>query len=165
MLKLGIIKNSEVIPMSLSRVEKYAELRKRIDNMVSTFDDPITDNKIPDVQMDEPKVKEEAMTKEEVQEAHIKKNTLSISIDELIKQHEEYTQTISKSEIENQMKTQKKEHNFTRLLFIILLIVVIIVAVFVGLLLGGVMKEFFYSYRWSSSSWKINCCQTSCQNS
>ena len=122
--------------MSLSRVEKYAELRKRIDNMVSTFDDPITDNKIPDVQMDEPKVKEEAMTKEEVQEAHIKKNTLSISIDELIKQHEEYTQTISKSEIENQMKTQKKEHNFTRLLFIILLIV----AVFVGLLLGGVMK-------------------------
>lgn len=102
--------------MSLSRVEKYAELRKRIDNMVSTFDDPITDNKIPDVQMDEPKVKEEAMTKEEVQEAHIKKNTLSISIDELIKQHEEYTQTISKSEIENQMKTQKKEHNFTRLL-------------------------------------------------
>ena len=26
MLKLGIIKNSEVIPMSLSRVEKYAEL-------------------------------------------------------------------------------------------------------------------------------------------
>lgn len=126
--------------MSLSRVEKYAELRKRIDNMVSTFDDPITDNKIPDVQMDEPKVKEEAMTKEEVQGAHIKKNTLSISIDELIKQHEEYTQTISKSEIENQMKTQKKEHNFTRLLFIILLIVVIIVAVFVGLLLGGVMK-------------------------
>lgn len=126
--------------MSLSRVEKYAELRKRIDNMVSTFDDPITDNKIPDVQMDEPKVKEEAMTKEEVQEAHIKKNTLSISIDELIKRHEEYTQTISKSEIENQMKTQKKEHNFTRLLFIILLIVVIIVAVFVGLLLGGVMK-------------------------
>lgn len=126
--------------MSLSRVEKYAELRKRIDNMVSTFDDPITDNKIPDVQMDEPKVKEKAMTKEEVQEAHIKKNTLSISIDELIKQHEEYTQTISKSEIENQMKTQKKEHNFTRLLFIILLIVVIIVAVFVGLLLGGVMK-------------------------
>lgn len=126
--------------MSLSRVEKYAELRKRIDNMVSTFDDPITDNKIPDVQMDEPKVKEEAMTKEEVQEAHIKKNTLSISIDELIKQHEEYTQTISKSEIENQMKTQKKEHNFTRLLFIILLIFVIIVAVFVGLLLGGVMK-------------------------
>ena len=126
--------------MSLSRVEKYAELRKRIDNMVSTFDDHITDNKIPDVQMDEPKVKEEAMTKEEVQEAHIKKNTLSISIDELIKQHEEYTQTISKSEIENQMKTQKKEHNFTRLLFIILLIVVIIVAVFVGLLLGGVMK-------------------------
>ena len=126
--------------MSLSRVEKYAELRKRIDNMVSTFDDPITYNKIPDVQMDEPKVKEEDMTKEEVQEAHIKKNTLSISIDELIKQHEEYTQTISKSEIENQMKTQKKEHNFTRLLFIILLIVVIIVAVFVGLLLGGVMK-------------------------
>ena len=126
--------------MSLSRVEKYAELRKRIDNMVSTFDDPITDNKIPDVQMDEPKVKEEAMTKEEVQEAHIKKNTLSISFDELIKQHEEYTQTISKSEIENQMKTQKKEHNFTRLLFIILLIVVIIVAVFVGLLLVGVMK-------------------------
>lgn len=126
--------------MSLSRVEKYAELRKRIDNMVSTFDDPITDNKIPDVQMDEPKVKEEAMTKEEVQEAHIKKNTLSISIDELIKQHEEYTQTISKSEIENQMKTQKKEHNFTGLLFIILLIAVIIVAVFVGLLLGGVMK-------------------------
>ena len=140
MLKLGIIKNSEVRPRSLSRVEKYAELRKRIDNMVSTFDDPITDNKIPDVQMDEPKVKEEAMTKEEVQEAHIKKNTLSISIDELIKQHEEYTQTISKSEIENQMKTQKKEHNFTMLLFIILLIVVIIVAVFVGLLLGGVMK-------------------------
>lgn len=129
--------------MSLSRVEKYAELRKRIDNMVSTFDDPITDNKIPDVQMDEPKVKEEAMTKEEVQEAHIKKNTLSISIDELIKQHEEYTQTISKSEIENQMKTQKKEHNFTRLLFIILLIFVIIVAVFVGLLLGGVMKWVF----------------------
>ena len=129
--------------MSLSRVEKYAELRKRIDNMVSTFDDPITDNKIPDVQMDEPKVKEEAMTKEEVQEAHIKKNTLSISIDELIKQLEEYTQTISKSEIENQMKTQKKEHNFTRLLFIILLIVVIIVAVFVGLLLGGVMKWVF----------------------
>lgn len=129
--------------MSLSRVEKYAELRKRIDNMVSIFDDPITDNKIPDVQMDEPKVKEEAMTKEEVQEAHIKKNTLSISIDELIKQHEEYTQTISKSEIENQMKTQKKEHNFTRLLFIILLIVVIIVAVFVGLLLGGVMKWVF----------------------
>lgn len=129
--------------MLLSRVEKYAELRKRIDNMVSTFDDPITDNKIPDVQMDEPKVKEEAMTKEEVQEAHIKKNTLSISIDELIKQHEEYTQTISKSEIENQMKTQKKEHNFTRLLFIILLIVVIIVAVFVGLLLGGVMKWVF----------------------
>ena len=129
--------------MSLSRVEKYAELRKRIDNMVSTFDDPITDNKSPDVQMDEPKVKEEAMTKEEVQEAHIKKNTLSISIDELIKQHEEYTQTISKSEIENQMKTQKKEHNFTRLLFIILLIVVIIVAVFVGLLLGGVMKWVF----------------------
>ena len=121
--------------MSLSRVEKYAELRKRIDNMVSTFDDPITDNKIPDVQMDEPK--------EEVQEAHIKKNTLSISIDELIKQHEEYTQTISKSEIENQMKTQKKEHNFTRLLFIILLIVVIIFAVFVGLLLGGVMKWVF----------------------
>ena len=47
---------------------------------------------------------------------------------------------VPKSEIENQMKTQKKEHNFTRLLFIILLIVVIIVAVFVGLLLGGVMK-------------------------
>lgn len=133
-----------------SRVEKYAELRKHIDSMdVYTFDDPVVIQKAADPVKDESKVsKGEIMTAEEIQQAHIKKNTLSLSIDELIKQHEEYTRTIEKAELDRKFKDLRKVKRSAKpkstgiawLLWIALAIVVISIAVCLGLIFGGVFK-------------------------
>lgn len=100
-----------------SRVEKYAELRKKIDNMdVYTFDDPDIAQKAEAIREESLREEtiDEAMSPEEVKQAHIKKNTLSLTIDELIKQHEDYTRTLEKAEIEKRVKGAKKEFKAKR---------------------------------------------------
>lgn len=134
-----------------SRVEKYAELRKRIDNLdVYTFDDPAVTTKTQfESNSFQAPVQEQPMSTAEVQEAHIKKNTLSLSIDELIKQHEEYTRTIAKAEIDKKYKDMKKEgriertkkwvRSTTTLFWFALIAVALALAVVLGLLFGGVI--------------------------
>lgn len=132
-----------------SRVEKYAELRKKIDNMdVYTFDDPDIAQKaeaIREESMREETI-DEAMSPEEVKQAHIKKNTLSLTIDELIKQHEDYTRTLEKAELEKRVKGAKKEtkvkHAKVSLTIVLLsalgLIVVIAVVILILITQGAI---------------------------
>ena len=92
-----------------TRVNLYMELRDEIDRMDTySFSDPNRRRYTSSSEV--PIVHEEAMSEEEVQSGHIKKNTLSISIDELIKQHDEYTSSLEKKELSKKYKEVKKKH-------------------------------------------------------
>lgn len=83
-----------------TREEKYQKLRTEISQMDKDYDNPYNSLKEP---------QEVAMNDEELKTEHIKKNTLSISIDQLIKAHDEYTVMISKEEIDAKEVLAKKE--------------------------------------------------------
>ena len=86
------------------------------------------------------------MSSEELQSKHIKKNTLSISIEELIKQHDEYTSSYEKKELNKKYKEVKKKRSgkvslsslFKNVYFLIGLgVVVVTLIVVLCLVFGG----------------------------
>lgn len=86
-----------------SRVEKYRKHREEIAQMDTyRFENPYS---IPEEDYDENDV---AMNEETLKTEHIKKSTLSISIDQLIKAHDEYTVMISQEEIKRKKKEAQK---------------------------------------------------------
>ncbi len=86
-----------------SRVEKYRKHREEIAQMDTyRFENPYL---IPEEEYNDDDV---AMNEETLKTEHIKKSTLSISIDQLIKAHDEYTVMISQEEIKNKKKEAQK---------------------------------------------------------
>ena len=87
-----------------TRVDKYKKLRESIQDMstYNNFNSPY--------QVSEPEEEKDdiAMSEEVLQTEHVKKNTLSISIDQIVKAHDEYTTMISKEDIEKKTKEEKK---------------------------------------------------------
>ena len=122
-----------------TRVDKYKKLRESIQDMstYNNFNSPY--------QVTEPEDEKNdvAMSEEVLQVEHVKKNTLSISIDQIVKAHDEYTTMISKEDIEKQKKEEKKMQ-LHKLLFrilvgagIVLIIALIVLIILVILLRGG----------------------------
>ena len=103
-----------------SRVEKYKKLRDEISQMDTyRFESPYS---IPqDDNMDENDI---AMNDETLKTEHIKKSTLSISLDQLIKAHDEYTIMMNQEEIRKQKKEEDKE-KFSRIKNVVILSVII----------------------------------------
>lgn len=87
---------------SKSRVEKYRKHREEISQMDTyKFESPYS---IPDEDEDD----DVAMNEETLKTEHIKKSTLSISLDQLIKAHDEYTIMMSQEEINKKKKEEQK---------------------------------------------------------
>jgi hypothetical protein len=119
-----------------TRVIIYSELRDKIDKMDTlSFDDPDRDKKY-GINGEEPVLPvhhEESMSNEELKTGHIRKNTLSISIDELIKQNDDYTMALEKKELNKKYKSIRKDQSKSRIkklaLYIGIPVAIIIVAV------------------------------------
>ena len=87
---------------SKSRVEKYRKHREEISQMDTyKFESPYF---IPEEDEDD----DVAMNEETLKTEHIKKSTLSISLDQLIKAHDEYTIMMSQEEINKKKKEEQK---------------------------------------------------------
>jgi CHASE3 domain sensor protein len=134
-----------------TRVGIYADLREKIDKMDTlSFDDPDRDKKYglnKTATSDSiPVVHEESMSKEELEEGHIKKNTLSISIEDLIKQNDDYTMAIEKKELDKKYKDVKKKQRkeTSQKTWIVVgisagILLVVIAIILIGLHIGGVI--------------------------
>jgi len=87
-----------------TRVEKYKKYRESIQDMstYNNFNSPYQ------VSEEDPDKNDVGMSEEVLQDEHIKKNTLSISIDQIVKAHDEYTTMISQEDIEKRNKEEKK---------------------------------------------------------
>ena len=86
---------------SKSRVEKYRKHREEISQMDTyKFESPYS--------MPEEDNDDVAMNEETLKNEHIKKSTLSISLDQLIKAHDEYTIMMSQEEIKKKKKEEQK---------------------------------------------------------
>lgn len=98
----------------VTRVALYADLRDKIEKMDTlSFDDPNRDEKygLNNKQPVMPIIHEQAMDEKELKESHIKKNTLSISIEDLIKQNDDYTIALEKEAIDKSFKEVKKKNS------------------------------------------------------
>ena len=105
-----------------TRVEKYKKHRQEIEDMDTyRFDSPYS---MPEENNEDDDV---AMNEETLQTEHIKKSTLSISLDQLIKAHDEYTIMMSQEEIK--AKKKEEQRNKIRRIRNITLIVVSLCAV------------------------------------
>ena len=105
-----------------TRVEKYKKHRQDIQDMDTyRFDSPYS---MPEENDEDNDV---AMNEETLQNEHIKKSTLSISLDQLIKAHDEYTIMMSQEEIKQ--KKKEEQRNKVRRIRNITLIIVSISAV------------------------------------
>ncbi len=94
-----------------TRVELYADLRDKISKMDTlSFDDPNRDEKYGLNKSPFPfiEIHETGASEEELHSDHIKKNTLSISIEDLIKQNDEYSSSVGKKELTKSYKEAKK---------------------------------------------------------
>ena len=134
-----------------TRVGLYASLRDQIDKMDTlSFDDPDRDKKYglngqtPSVGI--PIIHEDSLNEDELKDSHIKKNTLSISIDDLIKQNDDYTMALEKKELDKKYrsvkKRQRKENRAKTLrLWLIIVVSALIIAavVLIWLHLGGII--------------------------
>lgn len=87
---------------SKSRVEKYRKHREEISQMDTyKFESPYSIS-------EEDEDDDVAMNEETLKTEHIKKSTLSISLDQLIKAHDEYTIMMSQEEINKKKKEEQK---------------------------------------------------------
>ncbi len=130
-----------------TRVGRYSDLRNQIDKMDTlSFDDPNRAQKYALNQSghEGEYVHEPSASQEELHNTHIKKNTLSISIDDLIKENDDYTMAMEKKELDRKYKEIKKKHrqeNRSKVLFIwigsAVSVIVIIVVILVCLHIGG----------------------------
>ena len=96
-----------------TRVGLYAELRDQIDKMDTlSFDDPDRDKQYGlngNSAQGVPVIHEESLSEDELKDSHIKKNTLSISIDDLIKQNDDYTMAMERKELDKKYRSVKKK--------------------------------------------------------
>lgn len=132
-----------------TRVGIYADLRSKIDRMDTlSFDDPDRDSKYGINGKKDPNsipvIHEESMSRNELGDNHIKKNTLSISIDDLIKQNDDYTMALEKKEIDKKYRSVKKKQRakLGKKSWIIIIssvsaLVLLILIVLISLHLGG----------------------------
>lgn len=112
-----------------SRVDKYKKHRQNIENM-DTFRFDSENSYLDDA--DEGDV---GMSQEELKDEHVKRSTLSIPIEDLIKAHDEYTIQIDPVEVKRQKREAKKVKIRKYKSFIIFgTVVVILIAVIVILL-------------------------------
>jgi len=132
-----------------TRVGLYSGLRDKIEKMDTlSFDDPDRDSKYglngsnPSTDI----VHEESMSSRQLEDQHIKKNTLSISIDDLIKQNDDYTMALEKKEIDKRYRSVKKrqKEKLSRKSIVVIIsscvaFIFLIVIIFVGLHLGGII--------------------------
>ena len=73
----------------VTRVALYADLREKIERMDTlSFEDPNRDEKYNFKNQNMPVIHEQGMSKRQLKSGHIKKSTLSISIEDLIKQND-----------------------------------------------------------------------------
>lgn len=137
---------------SETRVGLYADLRNKIDHMDTlSFDDPNRDAKYglngkAGTQDQIPIIHEESMNPEQLSDGHIKKNTLSISIEDLIKQNDDYTMAIEKKELDKKYRSVKKKQRaesgkrrWIIIAFICLGAALVIALLFLFLHIGGVL--------------------------
>ena len=117
-----------------TRVEKYKKLREEITQMDTyKFENPYhvdeSNDEFDDV----------GMSNEELKTEHIKKSTLSISIDQIVKAHNEYTTMIANEKKDKKDKESKKLQ-FRKLIFrlslafigILLVVIVVLLAILIG---------------------------------
>ena len=113
-----------------SRVEKYRKHREEISQMDTyRFDNPYA------IDNDSSEEDDIAMSEETLQSEYIKKSTLSISLDKLIKAHDEYTIMISQEEIKKKRKEEQKiQLRKVRNIVILSGIIVLLIAIFICLI-------------------------------
>ncbi len=127
-----------------SRVIKYADLRKQISNMdVYSFEDTsTTKKKLPESSAHS--ANSQMIEKKNVD--GIKRNTLSLSIDELVKEHESYDSNSQRKETKHRYKAMKKgEHksfsfSMSNLAWLILIVLCLVIAALIVLVFTGVFK-------------------------
>lgn len=112
-----------------TRVEKYQKHREEISQMdIYRFDNPYS------IPSDNSEDNDIAMSEETLQKEHIKKSTLSISLDQLIKAHDEYTSMISQEEI-NRKRREVRRNKFRKIRNGILIIGSIVILIILLILL------------------------------
>lgn len=118
-----------------TRVQKYKKLREEITQMDTyKFENPYhvdeSNNEFDDV----------GMTNEELKSEHIKKSTLSISIDQIVKAHNEYTTMIA-NEKKDKKDNETKKLQFKKLMFRLSLVLIAILIVIIVILLAILIGE------------------------
>lgn len=116
-----------------TRVQKYKKLRDEISQMDTyKFENPY--------HVDETMDDDVGMSNEELMTEHIKKSTLSISIDQIVKAHDEYTTLVSqekKNKKENETKKIQFKKLIFRLSFVLMAILLVVLVIFIVIILGG----------------------------
>ena len=118
-----------------TRVQKYKKLREQITQMDTyKFENPYR------VEEDDENLQDVAMSNEELKIEHIKKSTLSISIDQIVKAHDEYTSMVAQEKKKNKDKETKKLRYIklvNRLRIVLIAVLVLIIIVLLLIILGG----------------------------
>lgn len=118
-----------------TRVQKYKKLREQITQMDTyKFENPYR------VEEDDENLQDVAMSNEELKIEHIKKSTLSISIDQIVKAHDEYTSMVAQEKKKNKDKETKKLRYIklvNRLRIVLIAVLVLIIIVLLVIILGG----------------------------
>ena len=117
-----------------TRVQKYKKLREQITQMDTyKFENPYR------VEEDDENLQDVAMSNEELKIEHIKKSTLSISIDQIVKAHDEYTSMVAQEKKKNKDKETKKLRYIklvNRLRIVLIAVLVLIIIVLLVIILG-----------------------------
>ena len=105
-----------------SRVVLYAKLRKKIENMgVYSFSETDTTKKhLPQNNPSSVEIKDDSF------KPRIKKNTLSLTIDELIKEHEQYNSKEQQKEIKRRFSKQNKNNDQNTLIKVVWIITILV---------------------------------------
>ncbi|HBD05959.1 MAG TPA: hypothetical protein DCY93_00920 [Firmicutes bacterium] len=134
-----------------TRVEEYKKLREEIENIdMYSFDDPkkmppVTKKEVllPVHNIDDYDDDFPVSVDEKMESDHIKKNTLSMTIDEIIQQHNAYKDKVQKKELDEKVKEKnaknKKTFDLKTILWIVIGAIVVVFIVIIGLVMGGVL--------------------------
>ena len=118
-----------------TRVQKYKKLRDEINQMDTyKFDNPYH------VEEENEDLNDVGMSNEELQTEHIKKSTLSISIDQIVKAHDEYTtKAAQEKKIKKEKETKKLQFKklIFRLSFVFIAVLLIVIAILLVIIFGG----------------------------
>lgn len=119
-----------------SRVERYKDLRKKIENMdVYSFAETSTQKR----NLPQHASHEDGQEMAEKTPKGITKNTLNMSIEQLIKEHDSYTQEQQKKAIKDKYREKRKPFHLAKsdlwriLLFVAIAIIVLVVVALIVL--------------------------------